>query len=331
MGRRWLKGILLVLTVAFLLLAGFFFWASSSTLDEADYAYTTDYATPSAPPSDTLTVITYNIGYLSGMTNNRPLERTEAFMEDNLNVAAESLCNTQADVIAFQEIDFAARRSHDVQQLNALAKRCGFAASASVVNWDERYVPFPSANPLMHFGRTVSGQAVLSRYPILRQERIALARPATPFYYDAFYLDRLAQVVAIDVGRPLALINVHLEAWDETTRERQAEAVRGLYQKLVANQPTLLLGDFNSELTTARQKHREDQAISLLLEGTNLRAALPDPSAATLTYPADVPTVKIDHIFYDPAQMSVLEARVLETATPPSDHRALLVRLAFKK
>lgn len=332
MGRRWLKGLLLVLVVGILLLAGFILWASGSTLEASDYTYTTAYAAAPASPKDTLTVITYNIGYLSGMTNNRPLERTEAFMADNLNAAADLLCNAEADVIAFQEIDFAARRSYDVQQLDALAERCGFAASASVVNWDERYVPFPSMNPLRHFGRTVSGQAVLSRYPILRQERIALDRPPTPFYYDAFYLDRLAQVVEIDVGHPLVIINVHLEAWHVATRERQAEAVRTLYQQVAADRPTLLLGDFNSELPNALPKRREDQAIALLLEDTTLREAFPDSLLTNaLTFPADAPTVKIDHVFYDRAQMEVIDARVLDAAVHPSDHRAVLVRLAFKK
>jgi endonuclease/exonuclease/phosphatase family metal-dependent hydrolase len=171
--RRLLKFLLLALVVCLMLMAATFFWASSSTLEKSDYAYTTVYDAPPASPTDTLTVVTYNIGYLSGMTNNQPVDRTEVLFEENMDAATDLLCGAGADAIAFQEIDFEARRSFDVQQLDALAERCGFSTSATTINWDEQYVPFPSANPLMHFGRTLSGQAVLSRFPILAQERVA--------------------------------------------------------------------------------------------------------------------------------------------------------------
>ncbi len=350
---RLFKRIAFALAVLLVVLAGFFFWASAGTLAEEDYAVVTAYDAPFATPRDTFTVITYNLGYLSGMTNNRPVAASARLFADNMDAAAALIRRAGADLAAFQEIDFGAARSFDVQQLDTLARRGGFAASATAVNWDERYVPFPSINPRYHFGRVRSGQAVLSRFPIRRQERVVLARPEQVMSYPpplnrlarAFYIDRLAQVVAVDLGRPLVLINVHLEAWDIPTRERQAAQVRALYQRLAAEQPVLLVGDFNSLLPRSKEStlvpaerrayFDADRTIETLLPGTGLREAVPDSlyrtrEAATFTVPAEAPTLKIDHIFYNPGQIEMIDAYVVGGPEQPSDHRAVVMRFAFK-
>ncbi len=351
---RLFKRIALALAVLLVVLAGFFAWASSGTLAEEDLAVVTAYAAPLAPPRDTFTVMTYNLGYLSGMTNNRAVRTDAALFEANMEAAAALIGRAGADLVAFQEIDFGAARSFEVHQLDTLAARGGFAASAAAVNWDERYVPFPSMNPRYHFGRVLSGQAVLSRFPIRGQERVVLARPAQVMSYPpplnrlagAFYIDRLAQVVEVDLGRPLALVNVHFEAWDVPARQRQAAQVRALYRRLAAAQPVLLVGDFNSLLPAARQSRllpperrayfAEDRTLDVLLQGTGLRQAFPDSlyradEAATFTSPADAPVIQIDHLFYDPSHFEVIDAYVVGGPLQPSDHRAVVVRFAFKR
>ncbi|NBB75047.1 MAG: endonuclease, partial [Bacteroidetes bacterium] len=248
------------------------------------------------------------------------------------------------DIIGFQEIDVGAARSLYVHQLDTLAARLGYATSAMAINWDERYVPFPySANPAVHFGRVLSGQAVLSRYPIVRHERIALARTSRPFWSDAFYLDRLAQVTEIAVGRDtLVVINVHLEAFEEATRETQAREVRQIYERY-ADRPVLLLGDFNSVLPAARDAlppderaaFADDETLAILLDGTRLRPAVSDSAyaasmAAIGTYPTDAPSRKIDHIFYTPDRIEAISAAVPATPSAPSDHRPVVMRFVLR-
>ena len=353
---RLLKGIALLLIVLALAFAGFFVWASSGTLAEDELAALTVYddgAVRRAAPHDTFTVMTYNLGYLSATTNNRPVKTTAAFFAETMEAAVALIRRVDPDVIAFQEIDFGAGRSYDVHQLDTLAARGGYAASATAVNWDERYVPFPSANPLVHFGRVLSGQAVLSRYPIAQHERVVLERPERVMSYppplnrlaEAFYIDRLAQVVAVDLGQPVLLINVHLEAWDTTTRQRQARQVRALVERYRDDHAVVLLGDFNSLVPLSKQSpmlppHRraslaDDQTLEMLLAGTGLREAFPDSvysmhEAATFTFPADAPTVKIDHIFYEPDDIKAVEAFVGGGPHQPSDHRAVVMRFVFR-
>jgi endonuclease/exonuclease/phosphatase family metal-dependent hydrolase len=342
--KRVAKGIGIAFFVLLVAFVAFFFWASGGTRSAAELATTTPYASPPAAPGDTLSVMAYNIGYLSGMTNNQPVVRRESLYTANMNDATQLLRRTRPDIIGFQEIDFGAARSFDGHQLDTLATRLGYATSATAINWDKRYVPFPySANPSIHFGRVLSGQAVLSRYPIVRHERIELARTSRPFWSDAFYLDRLAQVTEIAVGADtLVVINVHLEAFEEATRETQAGEVRQLVERY-ADRPLLLIGDFNALLPSALNAHppdeqrafADDETLAILLEGTSLRAALPDtayaaPMAAIGTFPTDAPTRKVDHIFYTPERIRALEASVPETPGIPSDHRPVLMRFVLQ-
>jgi endonuclease/exonuclease/phosphatase family metal-dependent hydrolase len=321
--------------LAFLVLvfAGWFLWASASLRPTLAPAEVKRYAAAPAAARDTLTVMTYNIGYLSGMTNNRPVARTQDSFSSNLEAAVRIIDRARPDIIGFQEIDFGAARSFGVHQLDTLAMRGGYAAAAQAVNWDKRYVPFPSANPFMQFGRMASGQAVLSRYPIRTHERVVLERPATLFVYDAFYLDRLAQVVEVEAGQPMVLINVHLEAFDRATRERQAAVVRDLYRQYRADYPVLLLGDFNSRLPADPS---DDRTLATLLEIDGLAEAFPDSlyrtqdTAAYGTYPSPEPSRKIDHIFYDARRFEVVEAYIVTGPDQPSDHRAVVARFVMR-
>jgi endonuclease/exonuclease/phosphatase family metal-dependent hydrolase len=326
---KWTGGGLLALAV---LLVGFVSWASTGRLTSEEMAQTHRYnADTAASLPDTLRVATYNIGYLSGLTNNEPVVRPESLFVANMDQAARLLRRADAHVVGTQEIDFGAARSYGVPQLDTLATRLGSAHAAQAVNWDERYLPFPYGRPAVHFGRVVSGQAVLSRAPIRQHVRHVLRRPPLPFYRAPFYLDRLAQIVLLDLGgTPLVVINVHLEAFNAETRYQQARAVRRLYERVTRGTtvPVLVLGDFNSQATRTDGTLRADSTMQILLHNTDLRLAAP-PDSARATYPADRPTRRIDHIlyregFFRPARTTVACG---PTAHPPSDHCAVTAAL----
>lgn len=329
------------MTVGLLLLGGIglFLWASSGRLSQSERAHVRSYAPVSKTVApDSLTVTTYNVGYLSGMTNNAPVERSDSLFYANMDQVVGHLQEVRPDIVAAQEIDFGGARVAHVHQLDTLARRLGYPTAAQAVNWDERYLPFPYGRPGVHFGRTLSGQAVLSRFRIRQHVRTVLPRPPQPFYRDAFYLDRLAQVGVLDLGgHPLVVINVHLEAFEAETRQDQARRVNKLYRRLAdAGVPTLLVGDFNSTLSPAETEASvsskkktagtADRTMQLLLNNTDLRPAIP-PSAGTArtaTYPADAPDRQIDYILYSPRFFRALRAeRWCGAPSPPSDHCAV--------
>lgn len=349
--RLFVKVLLILILALLVAFVSFYYWAGMRTLGQDEYASLVR-GTPAEASADTFTVMTYNIGYLSGMTNNRPTEQDEAFYRANLAAATRMLEAERPDVVAFQEIDLGARRSYDVDQAAALADALGYSARAVAVNWDARYVPFPGMSPGTHFGRMLSGQAVLSRFPIRSHERIVLERPETveigglgPFsgLAERFYLDRLAQVVLLELPRPVYLINVHLEAFDRPTRERQARRLAELYRGLSAKHPTILTGDFNALLPYMREHtdlpaHERDEmladrSLETILESGVREAfgdsARPDPRAV-FTFDSERPYQKIDHLFYSPDAFDVIDARVVDGPEQPSDHRAVVVRLAFR-
>ena len=327
-----------------LVVAAVFFWASSGRLAEAEKAQIHTYDAASAPADrDTFTVMTYNIGYLSGMTNNEPVERDPSLFRRNMDQTVELIREADPDFVALQEVDFGAHRSLYVNQLDTLATRLGYTAASQAVNWDKRYLPFPYWPPSVHFGRVLSGQALLSRYPIRAHQRLELARTSRPFWSDAFYLDRLAQVSIVDIGGwPLAIINVHLEAFEEETREQQARQLRTLYDRYEAKQiPILLIGDFNSlrpgdrSMVPPGQRSAlsGDKTMEIIMKELNLDAAVPESAVLTSeirgTYPADDPRYKIDHIFYRRDRIKKTGTQIVCGAPdPPSDHCA--VALSFR-
>ena len=312
----------------------FYFWGSSNAHPREKYVEVVDY--PGSPPTTNkkeFTIITYNIGYLSGLTNNKAVDRSKKLFDDNLKTVIDALKPLNADFIGFQEIDLASKRSFKVNQVSELAEALSFNQAAIAVNWDKNYVPFPYWPFTAHFGKIWSGQAVLSRYPINKNRRIVLDKVASkPFFYNAFYLDRVAQVSEIQIdNRSLIVINVHLEAFDAPTRKKQTEYIQKLLSEYVDEYPVLLIGDFNS--TVPPIPENPEPTVDILLKTAAIKSAFP-PEALNnpkfVTFPSDKPIVKLDYVFYTPKNVEVVEWRIVDEVKQASDHLPVMVKFRFK-
>lgn len=338
-----------------LLIACFFVWAAAGTRSSDEYEKTVVYdeITPAISKTDrsSLTIVTYNLGYLSGLTNNLPVRRDAQLFETNLYTATTALSSLQPDILALQEVDLDARRSFRQNQAQALAQLLNLRYGAIAINWDKRYVPFPYWPPAVQFGRLVSGQAVLTQLPVIDHRRVVLQKVAgKPFLYTALYLDRLAQIATLELdGQPLVLINVHLEAFDEPTRHQQTETVRSLVESFGSDVPLVVLGDFNSAAERSATAH---PTIQLLLEMPSLKpvydlemqrfSAVGAPSSsvsstnaqhsheAIATFPSDAPAVKLDYIFYTPAHLEPIRWRVIDEAKQASDHLPVMAEFRVR-
>jgi len=301
----------------------FFFWASSPNYPIEDYSKTmTNNYVQKIETDSIYSIVTYNIGYLSGMTNNKAIAKPKSLFENNLKIVKNEFNSLNTDIIAFQEIDYASARSFYTNQQNEIAK-LGYNYIAKAVNWDEKYVPFPEYPFSMHFGEMLSGQSIISKYPIKDHQRIVLERVKdNPFYRDALYLERLAQIVTVIIeGKELVLINVHLEAFDKPTRIKQLDFVLELFNKYKITNPTILLGDFNSD------PDEDNSAINQLF-------ALEDVGNAAFgevyeyTFNTAIPYKRIDYIFYTENTIEMTDSKVLKQFGQASDH--LPVELRFK-
>jgi endonuclease/exonuclease/phosphatase family metal-dependent hydrolase len=301
----------------------FYYWASSANHSQEEYSRLIENDYPTSDDGDTIiTIITYNIGYLSGMTNNLPVPKPQALFDENLLSVYSEFEKSNADIICLQEIDYHSKRSFYVNQQEELQK-LGYNNVFQAVNWDKKYLPFPYYPFSVHYGEMYSGQSVLSKYPLWDIDRIVLERVASyPFYRDAFYLDRLAQVSKILIGGDtVVLINVHLEAFDAVTRMNQTRYIADLLSDYKDTFPLLLAGDFNSD------EQRYQASIKILLEIPGIKSAGHELGK---TFPSVNPKVRLDYIFYNEKFIEMKSAKILTSFGDASDHLPLLMEFKLK-
>lgn len=342
----FLKGLAILVGVPALAIALFYLWASSTTTDPQTYADVIDDDAQLQPSAkDSYTLVTYNIGYLSGLANSTTTKPDQSFFEANQQQAIAALSAINPDFIALQEVDFGAERSYGVNQAKVLAQTFNNMAYAVAINWDKTYLPFPFWPPSAHFGKILSGQALLSRYPITENTRTVLQKvAANNFIYNTFYLDRLLQVSKVNIdGKTLVVMSTHLEAFDEETRVAQTQFVKNAAEDYAKTYPVLLVGDFNSALNrdtfiaiTGEDKGEKQFSIKELIAAESFEPATPQsawPTAASAdnaTFPSNAPEYKLDYIFYTPSTIEITEARVLSAAGEASDHLPIMARFRLK-
>ena len=323
-----MKRILIALPIILLIgFTVFYFWGSSGSVDLGQLNSKIVYHDNYKKSFDTVEVITYNLGYLSGMTNNLPVDRGDELFKENLLSARSMFEQMDADIIGFQEIDFGSARSICMNQLDSIAVKLGFPVAYQSINWDKTYLPFPYWPPSQHFGKILSGQAVLSKFELQPIETITLEKPINAgFFYKSFYLDRLIQIVKLNLGRSdLIVMNLHLEAFDQETRVAHGHVVKELYERYAADYPVLLIGDFNSE---SEYVNSED-ALSIIMTSANIESAIIKDqyfNESTKTFPSEQPDRMIDYILFNNTRVQKVESRVVKEAGQISDHLPVMMK-----
>lgn len=330
-----MKKILLRVLYFILFLIGaaiiFFFWAKSPNLEKSEYSKVVDFGVDHFPPQDsTISLISYNIGYLSGMTNNTTIRPTQEFYQTNMKKVLEALRKHRPNILALQEVDYDGNRSYSVNQFEVIGKELDYNNGAMTINWDKRYVPFPYFPPSVHFGKMLSGQAILSDFEINEHERVELARVRShPYYYSAMYLDRLAERILINIGgQDVMVFNVHTEAFDVKTRELQISFLKDWFLRVEEEMPVIMVGDFNSDPTYKEKGILEfynDSRIGAMCSKEGLL------KKETLTYPTDVPIEQLDFVFFSTKHFELVEWEVLGDFGQVSDHFPVYTKLKLKK
>ena len=201
------------------------------------------------------------------------------------------------DLVALQEVDKVTTRSRGVDQAAELGKLTGM------------HVAFGKA---MDFAGGQYGEAILSRYRLKEVQVHNL-----PFTEGCEPRCALAALVRLgDDGPEFVFAGTHLEHAKAPVRLCQAQK---LNPALAAKNtlPTILAGDFNDV--------PDSPAIKVLQpHWTDATAEQPDP-----TWPSDQPRMKIDYVFFRPADSwRIVEKQVIDESVA-SDHRPLLVVLEW--
>ncbi len=335
---RILRAILMILVLLVVAAVGGLYWASRGFDAEAPApppehvpsAESPEASPPADPSEPLLRVMTYNIHHGAG-----PVGEFEYHSEEEqrgyLGAIAALIRAQDADIVALQEVDYASARSHDIDQLALLADAAGYPYRARITTWQKNYVPFPGLSPAGHVGRIHSGQAVMSRYPILSNRRVVLPQPTeNAWWYNAFYLNRSIQIVEVQVGaQRVAVFNCHLEAYNARNREVQAPILTGLVQESTAD-GWIVLGDMNALPPEAPRfsgfedepdwDGANDRTISMLRAalGAELPPSGSDDSA--FTFPGPAPSRRLDYIFSSPSLLPRAAQVLREEGRALSDH-----------
>jgi len=324
-----------VVIPAGLLVLGAVLWAGGGkTLHEAQGSgiiETIPGALEALPlPAAELVVLSYSMAY--GLGNMRQHGVAPATVYDRLDAVIDTIAASGADVVLLQEVDFASRRTYDIDQLQYLAAALGWGFVARVITWECRYLPAPLWAPQRHAGRLRAGQGVISRYPLVQNTRQRLSQPLTqPLLSPLFSPYRTVQMVDMQCGdRTVRLLNVYLEPYDTVTRQRQAQELV-TFVRHVATPNCVLMGALNSVASevTARPDGpaiSQDRTLDIITSG--LRDRLRLVTELYLPSPPAPLHYRQEHALVGPGLQTV-ETQVVMPDEPVSDHLPLLVRLRW--
>ncbi|MEN9785984.1 MAG: hypothetical protein RLZZ299_1248 [Pseudomonadota bacterium] len=207
--------------------------------------------TPSEVPADasSLRVMAWNVKYAALRidfwfdTYGDTVGMDEATVLSNLEAIRSHIRTFQPDILMTSEIEVGSKRSAYVDMVENLLQdpELGFNYAAFTPNWDVGYVPDHG------LGRVEMGNAVFSRWPITRNERVDLG-PITE--QDAltkyFYLDRCMQRVHVDgPAGELVVLNNHPDAY--STDDTKTRQLAQIFEEAAAVEGDVVVGgDLNA-------------------------------------------------------------------------------------
>ncbi|GAB4427412.1 MAG: endonuclease [Bacteroidia bacterium] len=327
------------------------------------YAMLTDYrpTQPEALPIggdapmpqayDTLTFVTWNIGYAGlgagadffydgGKTVRMPQDSVQAYLQGIQETMDQLDFAYQIDHWMLQEVDRASRRSYRIDQTVAIAEQLPDWSWSFAPNYDVKFIPIPLMRPM---GKAYAGQLSLSRFRPTEATRY----PYTGSYdwpTYLFFLDRcfLLQRYALADGRQLLVINTHNSAYDDgTQRAQQMEQLAGVLREAqAAGHLVVAGGDWNQSPSGFRGVGDLPVRTSSLEARFQVAADFPaagwqwayDPLVPTnrdldkAFDPAKTPRTILDFFLVSPG-IEVLEVRGIDLGFRHSDHQPVLLRV----
>ena len=235
-----------------------------------------------APPSNpaALKVMAWNVKYGACRIDfwfdfwGDRVQMSESEVTDCLTRVSALIREYDPDILMTEEIEVDSKRSAYIDQVRFLLENTNLRYAAYMSTWDSRYVPSEGV------GRMNLGNAILSRYPIVRAERIRQEdRTDQDPLTATFYIKRAIGRAEVDVGggRTVAAYVVHTEAYDQDgTKQRQIQQIHDVVKKETL--PWVLGGDFNELPPVCDERAAEGTAESCT--GKLRLAAYPDERAS---------------------------------------------------
>jgi len=261
------------------------------------------------PHPVTLRVASYNIHAGAGQDNVFDLDRTAA-----------EISGLHADVVGLQEVDVHwGARSQWRDTLQELGSRLHMRVAFAPI--------YDLGPPAPGQPRREYGVALLSRHPIVSSENHEITRLSTQVPNPSLapapgFLEVVVQVQ--NVGAHVYVTHLDFRG-DSSVRRLQVADMRRILAQDPPGARQLLLGDLNAEpaapeLAPLWQSVRDGWALAPVRSGTGL------------TYPADVPTKRIDYVTASP-NIAIVAATVPadDLAGIASDHRPMVATVRIPR
>lgn len=241
-----------------------------------------------------LRVATYNVHGCVGLDRRRSEARIAAV-----------IANTSADIAGLQELDVGRKRSAGADQAGLIAEQLG---------WHHLF------QPAMQNANEQYGNAIISRYPLTLVRKVEL--PGKGNWYCRETRVAIWAEAETESG-PVQIINTHF-GLGRAERSLQAEFLADFLNTVPAEEPLVLLGDFNS-----RPQSRSLRPLRNHLHDLRTSVAATGPCH---TFPTRFPMVAVDHIFVSAALNPIsLEVHRSALARVASDHYPLVAELRCKQ
>lgn len=306
-------------------------------------------------PGDSLTVLTYNIGYGANDENHdffldggstvitESAENITANMKGIISTALEQ----DADVYFFQEVDSESKRSHEIDEANLISLSFSDSNIAFATNFLCNYIPYPINENL---GNVNSGILTVSKLYTSSAERIALSDSFTwPENTCQFKRCLLVERVPLENStKELVLINLHFDAYDENGEGKEAqykELCEFMQLEHAKGNYVIAGGDFNSILPSVDKNKYPlkitDSFIPATISTSNLtggwKYCTDDslPSSRLLNEPYDKMSVNTQYYVIDGFICSpntiINSTKTIDTEFKYSDHNPVMLDVTLVK
>ena len=166
-------------------------------------------------------------------------------VEKTINQVGSFLQEHQFDIVLLQEVDRNAKRTQQIDQVQALRAVVPQNSAAQATYFRSPFVPIPIQNPI---GRVHTVLLTLSRYHIKKAYRHQLALLNESSFRQAFNLKRAILETEYQTATgPLFVANIHLSAFSfgDGTLHKQVQQLEEWIQSRPPNSRWIIAGDFN--------------------------------------------------------------------------------------
>lgn len=270
--------------------------------------------------NEDIKLLTYNLGYLSldstqdfFMDGGKSvMPRTASNVNKNLAALQNFIEKEDADIYLFQEVDYKAKRSYNMNQYEGLKKE--FNGTSTYAFYHKCiYIPYPIFNPV---GHVEGGMMILNKFD---SKAIRIALPSAykwPMRAVMFKRCLMLERMKIENSdKELVLINLHLEAYDDgNTRLNQLEILKKLMiEEYEKGNYVIAGGDFNQKFPVV------DNSKYPVIDDTHFSAAtIPDdflPEKWQYAVDGSKPTSRLlNEVYsgnYDNTQLYVIDGYIL--------------------